>query len=342
MAYVTIKDLATKLNISHSTVSRALRDHPDVNKETKSRVLSMAKEMEYHPDTIAQSLKRQVSTTIGVMVPQVKHFFFAALMSGITDVMSKAGYTVMVCQSDEDYEQEVNNTRTLISQRIAGVLISVSKSTRNMDHFKLLQKRGIPIVFFDRVGIGIEANQVVFDDYQGAFHAVEHLIEQGYKQIAHLGGPENLLIAQNRLKGYRDALKKHGLPLDENRVVYCGLNEEDGIAGFDTLIQQTKGEVDAIFGITDPVTLGAFRRMREKKLRIPDDIALVGFSNSPETSLVDPSLTTVSQSAPLMGETAARLLLKQIKGSDSSTTSFETVVLKTDLIIRESSIRRSS
>ncbi len=302
----------------------------------------MAKEMEYHPDIIAQSLKRRVSTTVGVMVPQVKHSFFAAIMSGITDVMSKAGYTVMVCQSDEEWEQEVINTRTLISQRLAGVLISVSKSSQNMDHFKLLQKRGIPIVFFDRVGVGIEASQVVFDDYNGAFQAVEHLISQGYSRIAHLGGPENLLISQNRFRGYKDALKKHGLKMEESRVVHCGLNEEDGIVGFNNLMQQSSGDVDAIFGITDPVTLGAFRRMRETKLKVPGDIALVGFSNSPETSLVDPSLTTVAQSAPLMGETAARLLLNQISGRQNGHSALESVTLETKLIVRESSLGTTS
>ncbi len=340
MTHVTIKDIAKRLNISHSTVSRALRDHPDIRDETKALVLKTAEEMDYHPDMMAQNLKGRASTTIGVIVPQVKHVFFAAIMSGISNVMSKLGYTVMVCQSNEDFQQEVLNAKMLVSQRVAGVLISVSKTTEDKEHFELLQRRGIPIVFFDRVWEDLETSCVVFEDYAGAFAAVEHLIKQGFKKIGHLGGPMNLKISQNRYNGYKDALAKYDIPLDENLMVCCGLNEEHGLAGFNTLMEQSRGDIDAIFCVTDPVAIGAFRQIRQRGLKIGKDIALVGFSDSPETSLIDPPLTTVRQSAELMGETAATQLLKHIEAFKNQETLAETIQLKTELIIRESSLPR--
>jgi LacI family transcriptional regulator len=201
MAPATIKDLARELKLSPSTVSRALRDHPDISPGTKKRVVSLADKLDYHPDSIAQSLQTKKTKTIGVIVPEIKQPFFASVINGIEELAYAAGYTIIVCQSNETADREVVVTRSLGSHRVAGLLVSLSRNTRNLDHFKVLQRRGVPVVFFDRVSNDIEASKVVVDDYKGAFDVVEHLIKSGYKRIAHLAGPQNLSISRFRLKG---------------------------------------------------------------------------------------------------------------------------------------------
>jgi len=330
---VTIKDIAKKLNISPSTVSRALRDHPDISAKTKEMVNSLAEELDYQPDSIAQSLKKRKTNLIGVIVPEIKHNFFSAAISGIEEVAYRAGYAIIVSQSNESYDRECINVRALISNRVAGLLISIAQTTENSDHFKLLERQGIPFVFFDRVCEDIEASKVVVDDFDGAFDAVEHLINYGYKRIAHLAGPKHLSISQQRLAGYLSALKKHKIPYDENLVVYGGLNEEDGIIGFQKLLQLDHLP-DALFAVNDPVAIGAFEKIKEHGLVIPEDIALLGFSNNPISSLIEPSLTTVEQPAYEIGKRAAELLIEQIKFGENFIMRKE--ILKTKLIVRNS------
>lgn len=334
MAPATIKDLAKELNLSASTVSRALRDHPDISPLTKKRVIFLAKKLDYHPDSIAQSLQTQKTKTIGVIVPEIKQPFFASVINGIEELAYSAGYTIIVCQSNETYDREVLYTRTLVSHRVAGLLVSLSQTTQNLDHFKALQRRGVPIVFFDRVNDDIEASKVVVDDYNGAFAAVDHLIKSGYKRIAHLAGPRNLSISKYRLKGYKDALKLGNRPYNEEFVVYGGLDDTDGVVGFQKLLSL---EIlpDAVFAVNDPVATGAFITIKEHGLKIPDDIALVGFSNTNVSSLLDPPLTTVEQPTYEIGKTAAQLLLEQIHNNEENfVPQFE--ILKTHLIIRGS------
>jgi len=334
MAPATIKDLAKELNISASTVSRALRDHPDISPLTKKRVISLANKLDYHPDSIAQSLQTQKTKTIGVIVPEIKQPFFASVINGIEELAYSAGYTIIVCQSNETYDREVLYTRTLVSHRVAGLLVSLSQTTQNLDHFKALQRRGVPIVFFDRVNDDIEASKVVVDDYNGAFAAADHLIKSGYKRIAHLAGPKNLSISKYRLKGYKDALKLGNRPYNEELVVYGGLDDTDGVVGFQKLLSL---EIlpDAVFAVNDPVATGAFLTIKEHGLKIPDDIALVGFSNTNVSSLLDPPLTTVEQPTYEIGKTAVQLLLEQINNNEENfVPRFE--VLKTHLIIRGS------
>jgi DNA-binding LacI/PurR family transcriptional regulator len=334
MTPATIKDLAKALNLSASTVSRALRDHPDISPATKKRVVSLAQELNYHPNTIAQSLQNQKTKTIGVIVPEIKQPFFASVINGIEKLAYASGYTIIVCQSNETYEREVLYTRTLGSHRVAGLLVSLSRSTQNLDHFKVLQQHGVPIVFFDRVSDNIAASQVVVDDYQGAFTAVEHLISSGYKRIAHLAGPKNLSISKNRLKGYRDALENGRLPYDETLVVYGGLDDTDGVIGIQKLLN-LDSLPDAVFAVNDPVATGAFMTIKEHGFKIPGDIALVGFSNTNVSYLLDPPLTTVEQPCYEIGQTAAQLLLEQISHQEESFTP-QVKVLKTHLIIRSS------
>lgn len=334
MAPATIKDLARELKLSPSTVSRALRDHPDISPRTKKLVISLADKLDYHPDSIAQSLQTKKTKTIGVIVPEIKQPFFASVINGIEELAYAAGYTIIVCQSNETADREVLVTRSLGSHRVAGLLVSLSRSTKNLDHFKVLQRRGVPIVFFDRVSNDIEASKVVVDDYKGAFEVVRHLIKCGYKRIAHLAGPRNLSISKFRLKGYRDALQESNLPFDESMVVYGGLDDTDGIVGFQKLLN-LETLPDAIFAVNDPVATGAFVMIKEQGLKIPADIALAGFSNTYMTSLLDPPLTTVEQPSYEIGKTAAQLLMEQINSDDENFVP-KFIVLNTHLIVRGS------
>jgi DNA-binding LacI/PurR family transcriptional regulator len=334
MAPATIKDLARELELSPSTISRALRDHPDISPKTKKRVVMLADKLDYHPDSIAQSLQTKKTKTIGVIVPEIKQPFFASAINGIEELAYAAGYTIIVCQSNETADREALVTRSLGSHRVAGLLVSLSRNTKNLDHFKVLQRRGVPIVFFDRVSHDIEASKVVVDDYKGAFDVVEHLIKSGYKRIAHLAGPENLSISKFRLKGYRDALKQANLSFDPSMVVYGGLDDTDGIVGFQKLLN-LETLPDAIFAVNDPVATGAFVMIKEQGMKIPDDIALAGFSNTYMTSLLDPPLTTVEQPSYEIGKTAAQLLMEQINSNNEKFTP-KFVVLKTHLIVRGS------
>ncbi|MBN1780609.1 LacI family DNA-binding transcriptional regulator [bacterium] len=338
---ITIKDIASRLNISVSTVSRALRNHPDISTETKRRVIAMADELDYHPNAIAQSLKRNRTNLIGVIVPQVKHDFFATVMSGIADVAYNAGYSVMIFQSNETYEREVLNVKAVMAQRAAGFLVSISKATKNYDHFLQLVDKDIPIVFFDRGCDEIPVSQVVVDDYDGAYQLVRHLIDTGYRRIAHLAGPEYLSIGKQRLDGYRDALKEAGMPFDPALVVTGGLNEEDGLSGFNRLQEQCPQFPDAIFAVTDPVAYGVFQRLREHRYRIPDDVALAGFSDSNIASLLDPPLTTVRQPTYEIGQEAMNVLHRLIQ-QKQRTYRLKKYVLKTELVVRESTLKKSS
>lgn len=306
----TIKDLAKYMKVAPSTISRALRDYPDISDKKKKEIRELANKLGYQPDSIAQSLQRGRTKTIGVIVPEIKHDFFSSVLDGIEDVAYKAGYSIFVCKSNEDYIREVINTRSLLSYSVAGIIVSISQNTQDTDHFNVVKARNIPLVFFDRV-CEVKANKVVVNDEQGAFSAVEHLIKSGYKRIAHLAGPSHLEISKNRIKGYKAALKKHRIAFKKNYIIDGGLDEKDGIRGFKKMMR-LKPKPDAVFCVNDPVAIGVFMQCKEKKVRIPRQLAIVGFSDNPITALIDPPLTTVSQPAYEMGTVAAKLLLEEI------------------------------
>jgi DNA-binding LacI/PurR family transcriptional regulator len=332
MKHTTIIDIARRLQISPSTVSRALSDHPDIKKETKEQVRKIAKELRYSPNPIAQSLKSNRTTTIGVIVPEIEHDFFSSAISGIEEVAYQSGYTIILCQSNESFEREVVNTNVLMHHRVAGVIVSISQHTKSGDHFQDLLRRKIPLVFFDRVCEDVVASKVVIDDYRSAFEAVKYLIGRGYTKIAHFAGPRELDICKKRLNGYIDALKQAHLPVDNEFIRYGGLHEQDGYESLDCLLKRNTVP-DAVFSVNDPVAIGAFQRIREAGLKIPDDVALIGFSNNKITSLIDPRMTTVDQPSFEMGKQAAKLLINEI---EDETTQPTTVVVDAKLIIRES------
>ncbi|RPI05975.1 MAG: LacI family transcriptional regulator [Ignavibacteriae bacterium] len=332
MKHSTIIDIAKKLRISPSTVSRALNDHPDIKKETKELVRKVAQELHYTPNPIAISLQSNRTTTIGVIVPEIKHDFFASAISGIEEVAYQSGYTIILCQSNESVDREVVNTNVLMQHRVAGIIASISQNTLKWNHFQDVIKRKIPLVFFDRVIEDAAVSSVVIDDYRSAFDAVSYLIGKGYKKIAHFSGPSKLGICIKRRDGYIDAMKQHHYPIPDNFICYGGLHEQDGYSAMDALIQQ-KTLPDAIFAINDPVAIGAFQRIREAGYRIPKDIAIMGFSNNKITNLMEPPLTTVDQPSFEMGRSAARILVQTI---EEGLTEPCHLVLNTKLIIRGS------
>jgi DNA-binding LacI/PurR family transcriptional regulator len=332
---ITIKYLAKRMNMSASTVSRALRNLPEVNTETRRAIRELAKQLDYHPNYMAQSLVKSKSNFIGIVVPDISAVFFSSAVVGIQEVVTSAGYHTMICSSGERYETEIANVRNLVSSKVEGLIVSLSSETKDHSHFRQLQKKGIPMVFFDRVSEEIDVSKVVVDDYEGAFNAVTHLIEAGCRRIAHLSGNRALSISKNRMKGYMDALQAHNIPVDENLIIHCGFNKEHIICATKRLMQ-LPNPPDAIFVIIDPVAIQAMLVLKEMGYRIPEDVAIVGFGNEPVSSIIEPSLTTVDQNSIELGRIAAHLFLQQLEGKSTSFKP-QTKVLKTQLIIRNSS-----
>jgi DNA-binding LacI/PurR family transcriptional regulator len=332
MKHSTIFDIAKQLQISPSTVSRALNDHPDIKEETKALVTKTAKELRYSPNPMARGLKNNRSTTIGVIVPEIKHDFFSSAISGIEEIAYQSGYTIIVCQSNESFEREVVNTNVLMHQRVAGVIVSISQSTKSGDHFQDLLKAKVPLVFFDRVCEDVPASKVVIDDYKSAYDAVTYLIEKGYKKIAHFAGPQELGICMRRWSGYVDALQDHQIPVVSELVRYGGLHEQNGYESMDALLQE-QIVPDAVFAVNDPVAIGAFQKIKEAGLKIPDDVAIIGFSNNKITTLVEPQLSTVDQPSFEMGKKAAQILINTIEHRMPEPKTF---VLGAKLILRGS------
>lgn len=331
---VTIRDIALKLKISISTVSRALRNSPEIKLETRQKVMAMAEKLNYTPNVVAQSLRVNRTKTLGIVVPQLASHFFASNISGIQDTAYKRGYNVMICQSNENFEQEKSDIRTLISTRVDGLLISLSRETESYEHLQNLIDREIPFVLFDRITEGFPVSTVTVDDTLGAYKVTKHLLDQGCERIAFISGPEGMYICKKRIAGYVQALKESGISIDEDLIVYSDLTEESNKKLTDQLLG-LEDKPDAIFAINDPVAIDVMKFLKSKGMKIPQDIALVGFTNMPVSDALEPSLSTVDQPAYEMGRLAANNLLDQLLDPES----FEPqdLVLDTELVIRNSS-----
>ncbi len=331
---VTIKDIARHLNISPSTVSRALQDHPDISSETKRLVCELAARLKYQPNIVALGLKQRRTKTIGVIIPEIVHFFFSQVISGIEDVAYKAGYTVMICQSNEKYEREKNNALTLTAHRVEGILVSLSKETCDYEHLTDIQDNGIPLVFFDRIAPGVEADQVITNDREAAYQATCHLLEQGRKRIAHFAGPQNLVIGRERKEGFLQALSGAGSPSGSGLCVEADTFDK---AFREVIRLREAGQLpDALFCNNDLTAIGAIKSIRALGLRVPEDIAVVGFSDGVFATISEPVLTSVDQHGFTMGTVATRMLLDRINNAEKELP-FITKVIKGDLIIRDSS-----
>lgn len=338
MQYVTIKDIARALNVSVATVSRAFNDKYDIRKETKKLILEKAKEMGYKPNPIARKLLQKHSYDIGVIVPEFINSFFPEVIIGIQEVFCEKGYQVLIMQSNENAELELKNLVSMEDNMVEGLLISLSKETKNIDYLDRLIRERFPIVLFNRVNNTLPASSVAFNDYKWALLATEHLIEQGARNIFHLSGPRYLTLTQERVNGFKRALEKHRIPCTDEQIVETGLFIEDGERVMEDILG--KGNIpDAIFATNDPTALGAMKVLKKRGYRIPEDISIVGFSNSKMAEIVEPTLTSVEQPTFDMGRTAANLLLDQI--TENGPKEPRKVVMDGRLIIRESSVNQA-
>ncbi|MEE4285272.1 MAG: LacI family DNA-binding transcriptional regulator [Mariniphaga sp.] len=334
----TIHDIARKLNIAASTVSRALNNNPIISEPTRKLIEKTAKEMGYRPNILAANFRTKRTNMIGVVLPLINRHFFSSVISGIEEVAYNRGFAVTISQTNDNFEKEEKIAQTLFSNRVDGLIVSIGMQTKTFDHLRLFSERKVPLVFFDRVVDEIEADKIVVDDYRGGFKATEHLIKQGGTRIAHIGGPLNVKIYQDRLAGFKDAMQKAGLPVDELMLIHNSLTRTDGTNAIKKLLQN-KIKPDAIFCANDTTALSAIIYLRKKGIKVPDDILIVGFSNEPFSEVVTPSISTIRQPGFEMGKKAADLLIRQIKLKDKSNR-FQTFVMPTELIVRDSSVRK--
>jgi len=330
---VILKDIAKALNISVSTVSRALRNARDINPKTRQAVLDLAKEWNYEPNFIAQSLVKKHTRIIGVVVPTINSNYFSEALSGMTDCAFEQDYHLMICQSNETESMENRSIRKLLSCNIDGLLISVSKETKNAAVISEAYRKNVPVVMFDRVLPGFECTKVIVDEYDGAFKAVEHLIRKGCRRIAHVGGPPELSVSQNRKQGYLDALKKHNIPVRPELISHSKSFEEDALVAIKKVMKHSELP-DGIFFINDLSAIAGINYIRKKGLSIPEDIKIVGFNNDAASALVDPALTTVMQPGYEVGKLAVGVLIDEIQKKTDSYKLFE---LRTNLVVRKSS-----
>jgi len=328
---LTIKDIAKALNISASTVSRALNNNPDISTETIKLVQSYAKEHKYVPNTLALSLRLQRSNIIGVIIPEIANYFFSSVLSGMETVADEEDYHIIVCQSYENYEKEKKNVQALINSRVCGVLVSMAKTTTIYDHFQELIDNNIPVVFFDRICTGIDSEKVVVDDYSGTFAAVEHMIQTGCRRVAFFHAPLNLEISKNRKNGYIDAMMKYGLPVDSTTIREADTKQLGYREAIDLL--QSKNRPDAFMAMNDNTASGILLATKQLGLKVPEEVSIFGFSNSNISQDTDPMLSTVEQHPQKVGEEAMRLILERVKDEPRSTSKNKFV--KTSLVLRE-------
>jgi LacI family transcriptional regulator len=331
----TLKDIAQRLNVSISTVSRAIRNSPDVKPETKKSILALVEEFNYQPSQLALSLRNKQTHTIGVLVPNLD-YVLSMMVRGIDEIALESGYTVMICQSNESYGREILNTRRLLDSLVDGLIISVSSETKTFEHFKKIQEKNIPMVLFDRVTPELKVPSVRIDNEGGGFQATEHLIEQGYKRIAILAGPENLEISNRRMDGYLNALRKHNIKIDESLIFHCDFNQDYAYMATKELLLM-KNRPDAIFAISDRLAVGAMLAIKEAGLNMPKEFGLVGFNNEPITKVLTPSITSVEMHAFEMGKATAKLFIQLLHGEEDLME--KDIIIKPKLYIRESSNR---
>ena len=329
---ITMKDIAQNLGVSVATVSRALKDSPRISVEKREEIKKYAREHNFFPNMIAESLRKskvQPIKIIGVIIPQLTHFYFSSILSGIEEEATARGYKLMVAQSREMYENEVKICRAFSESKVCGIIVSQAKNTAKYNHFQKLIEQGVPLVFYDRICTGVDASRVVVDDYMGAYAAVSHLIDTGCKNIAYYGTSLTMEIGKNRYNGYKDALLKHGLKPDEQLIRTC-----DNRADAESItpdVMSLSNPPDAFFAVNDDTAIGILYSCKRMGYRVPEDIC--GFTNGERAIACDPMLTTVEQRGMRVGEEAANILIDQVEGVIPKTR-IEKRIIRTRLIIR--------
>lgn len=330
----SITDIAKALGISASTVSRALRDHPDINADTRQRVQEFARKVNYRPNALALGLKHQRSFTLGIIIPEIIHHFFSSVISGIEEIAYSKGYRVMICQSNEDFNREVINLQALIDHRVDGLLVSHSKTTTNFQHFFEAAEIKLPIVFIDRIVKEIKTDRVITDDFEGGRVATIHLIERGCKNILHLAAPSQLIVGGERYRGYAEALKEYGITAKNELILQCDTPAD--VLAQKKKILELAPKIDGIFAVNDFTAIAAMKIIQEAGYKVPGQIAVVGFGDDPIASIVNPGLTTVEQKGFEMGMQAVKMLIDQIEHPPKESAP-KTVIFPVKIKIRESS-----
>ncbi|MGV8093239.1 MAG: LacI family DNA-binding transcriptional regulator [Mangrovibacterium sp.] len=338
---ITIKEMAERLKVSPSTISRALQNHPSIGKKMTAEVHKMAKRLGYYPNSVASNLRRNKTNLIGVIIPRIDRYFQSSAIAGIEEVASKAGYYVIIFQSNNSYQREKENARMLLTSQADGIIACLAMETNNYDHLAVFKENNIPLVFFDRVCNEIETHKVIIDDFGAALKATEHLIAVGCRRIAHIAGNQHMAIFRDRLRGYQEALKKNNIVLDEELVCYTeDLSVTEGTQATEKLLKM-KDFPDGIFCSNDTSAISAIQTIKKAGMRVPEDIAVVGFSNTPTSLIIEPALTTIDDHAFEMGQAAARLVIRQIEEPQQNIAT-ETIVIRNDLIIRDSTKRNKT
>ena len=335
---ITIYDLARELNLSPATVSRGLKNHQAINKNTKKRITDKAEEMGYRFNNFASNLRKKKTNTIGVIIPRMNSHFMSTVLAAMEKVVSEAGYNIIISQSMESMTKEEVNAKTMFENRVDGLLVSLAYDTVNIDHFQRFIKRNIPVIFFDRVQESDESVSVVIDNYKNGYDITRHLIDQGCKKIMHITGNLKRNVYQERFRGYKQALQDHNIPFNTDRLITGELNELAGSEAGEKIMAMNE-KPDAIFVSNDVCAASCMRTLKQNGIKIPEDIAIAGFNNDPISRMVEPNITTVNYPSYQMGEIAATHLINHLKGGVALHTTNK-IILKSELLIRESSLKR--
>jgi LacI family transcriptional regulator/LacI family repressor for deo operon, udp, cdd, tsx, nupC, and nupG len=333
-APMTMKDIAKEFGISVATVSRALKDSPRISEERRKAIQQYAHDHNFYPNAIGAALRHSKMIPmrlIGVIVPEFTHYYFSSILTGIEETAAARGYRIMVALSGEQYEREVRICETFLRSKVCGVIVSQAKDTKNYDHYQKLIDAGIPLVFYDRICTGVNASRVVVDDYMGAYNAVTHLISTGCKRIAFYGSPMQLEISKNRFNGYKDALLKHGLPVDDSIIRVCDNRADAELITPEILA--IDNHPDGFFAVNDDTAIGILYTAKHAGFRVPEDISICGFTNGQRAVACDPMLTTVEQRGHRVGEEAAEILMDKVEGL-SPIEKVEKRIVRTRLVTR--------
>ncbi len=334
--HVTIHDIAKELNVSASTVSRALQNHPRISESTRTAVQKMAEQYNYQPNVAAASLRSGRSKTVGVIVPRINRNFFSNVIGGLEESLAASGYHLMICQTHEQYANEASAIQTLINARVDAIILSISMETRNNEHLQGLMEKEIRLFFFDRALEDVETGSVVVDDKLGAYLSVKHLLEQGYRRIIHVAGADHINIYHARKEGYLQAMNEAGIEVPDQWILEKPLMVQGGEAAFLTGMNLSP-KPEAFFCAGDYAALGVLQAAKSNGVNVPEDLGITGFANEPFTAFLEPSLTTVDQKGGVMGKMVAQMFLNCEEKTTLSATC-EKIVLQPELIIRNSSI----
>jgi len=334
---VTIYDIAKKLNISAATVSRGLKDHPGINKNTKKKILQAASEMGYRSNSFASSLRKKRSNIIGVIVPRLNSNFMSDVIAGIEKVVNEANYNLFISQSLETMKKEVSNAKAMFNNRVDGLLVSLAYDTTNIDHFESFVSKGIPVIFFDRVQEHKQCPSIFIDNYKAAYNVTHHLIEQGCKRILHIGGNQLRNVYIDRFNGYKQASADHNIPFEPELLIINDLSAKAGAEAARYILKMTE-RPDAVFVANDTCAIGCMQVLKREGVKIPKDIAFAGFNNDPTSCVIEPNLTTIDYKGYEMGEVAAKILISHLDNNDDLQQT-HSLILRSELIIRESSLK---